>query len=41
MQDYRQALENGKALSPGLAAPQGLTLVEVIYPPGSDTLAIN
>lgn len=41
MQDYRQALENGKALSPGLAAPQGLTLVEVNYPPGSDTLAIN
>ena len=41
MQDYQQALENGKALSPGLAAPQGLTLVEVNYPPGSDTLAIN
>jgi tRNA pseudouridine38-40 synthase len=41
MQDYQQALEHGKALSPGLAAPQGLTLVEVNYPPGSDTLAIN
>ena len=41
LMDYQQALENGKSLSPGLAAPQGLTLVEVNYPPGSDTLAIN
>ena len=41
MPDYQQALENGKTLMPGLAAPQGLTLVEVNYPPGSDMLAIN
>ncbi len=39
--DYQEALDNEKKLSPGLAAPQGLILVEVIYPPGSDTLAIN
>lgn len=41
MEDYQQALDSEKKLSPGLAAPQGLTLVEVIYLPGSDTLAIN
>jgi tRNA pseudouridine38-40 synthase len=41
IEDYQQALERGKGLLPGLAAPQGLTLVEVLYPPGSDTLAIN
>jgi tRNA pseudouridine38-40 synthase len=41
LQDYQQALEISKSLTPGLAAPQGLTLVEVNYPPGSDSLAIN
>jgi tRNA pseudouridine38-40 synthase len=41
LKEYQQALDNGKSLSPGLAAPQGLTLVEVNYPPGIDTLAIN
>jgi tRNA pseudouridine38-40 synthase len=41
LKEYQQALESGLRLSPGLAAPQGLTLVEVNYPPGSDTLAIN
>lgn len=41
LEDYQQALDNGKALKPGLAAPQGLTLVNVNYPPGCDTLAIN
>lgn len=40
IKDYIQALDHGRKLSPGLAAPQGLTLVEVMYPPGSDTLAI-
>ncbi|MBN2256443.1 MAG: tRNA pseudouridine(38-40) synthase TruA [Anaerolineaceae bacterium] len=39
--DYQQALECGKSLISGLAPPQGLALVEVIYPPGSDTLATN
>jgi tRNA pseudouridine38-40 synthase len=41
LEDYQQALDCGKKLTPGLAAPQGLTLVEVFYPPGSDTLANN
>lgn len=41
MQDYQTSLDSGKTLPHGMAAPQGLTLVEVIYPPGSDALVIN
>jgi tRNA pseudouridine38-40 synthase len=41
LKDYQLALDSGIKIMPGLAAPQGLTLVEVMYPPGSDTLAIN